>query len=87
MIRVYIEDWEIKKTVLKYKWISSDSIYENYIDCDIDISEHIVYEDWQVKIYWESNIILKRKLELETKESLTEQEQEEIEYINNLVQI
>jgi len=84
-MRVYIHENKVVKTV------SNDYIASEYfdpswthIDSLLDVSAHIVFEDWVVKPYWESNARLSRKAELEAILERTEQEQKELDYILSL---
>lgn len=85
MIKVYVADWQIVKTINEWFFdveLAPEGAVE--IVSEYDISDHIVYEDWVVKLYADSTERLDRKAELEAKAELTEDEQTELEYINSL---
>jgi len=85
MIKVYIEDWKISKTI-NQGFFDSEPKPENSIEIDseYDISDHLVFEDWVLKLYQDSAEYSARKSELESKDELDEYEQKELEYINSL---
>lgn len=85
MIRVYIKDNKIVKTVNE-NYIDTEFAPEwaTYQDIDMDIMSHIVYEDNQVKLYKDSQLMQNRKVELESIWEKDETQQKELDYINSL---
>lgn len=86
MIRVYIKDNAIVKTV-NWPYIETEQSPEwsTYVDSDLLISDHIVYENGEIILYKNSQEMLSEKAELEAIEEKDEYQQEKLDYIMWLI--
>ena len=85
MIRTYIKDNKIVKTV-NWPFIGTEQFpdWSTFIDSDLLISDHIVYENGEVILYKDSQEMQEEKATLEAIEERSEQEQMKLDYIISL---
>jgi len=86
MVRVYLKNGSIVKVIadgyFNTEWIPAGCLYQ---DVDFSIEDSLIYETGEIILYKDSEAIQTRKTELEAIEERTEQEQEELDYINGLL--
>lgn len=84
-MKVFIEDNKIIKTIMDAYVGKEFEPEADEVLTVADSTDHMVYEGWELKLYKDSQAILDRKAELEDKGELNEYEEQELEYINELL--
>ena len=85
MIRIYIKDNKIVKSVnTPYMDTHAWPIWATFIDSPFLITDHLVYEGWEIIPYKDSQEMIDEKATLEAIQERNEFEQMKLDYILSL---